>query len=201
MGSIVLTPRFGLEHLATSGRHGAPGGEAGVEVRLRTGVALATVIACKGRASELKPRVKDAFGLELPVRARRVASGSIAFAWAGPGHWLASRAGIDGRTFETRLRGELANLASVSDQSDGRILVRVGGARVRDALAKGLMIDLHPRAFAPGDAAVTSVAHIGVHLWQLDAAPTYEFAVFRSFGAAFWQWLMASASEFGVTVR
>ena len=63
------------------------------------------------------------------------------------------------------------------------------------------MIDLHPRAFGPGDAAVTSVAHVGVHLWQIDAAPTYELAVPRSLAAAFWHWLVESAAEFGGTIE
>jgi heterotetrameric sarcosine oxidase gamma subunit len=201
VASLALMPRSGLEHLAVPGRHGAPVGEPGVEVALRADRALAAVLARKGRGEALTRRVEAAFGLELPARPRRIAAGPVAFAWAGPGHWLASHEDMDGRAFETRVREELAELASVSDQSDARIVLRVGGARARDALAKGVMVDLHPRAFAPGDAAVTSVAHVGVHFWQLDAVPTYEFAVPRSLAVAFWHWLMESAAEFGVTVR
>ena len=59
-------------------------------------------------------------------------------------------------------------------------------------------IDLHPRAFKPGDTAVTCVAHIGVQLWQIDDAPTYEFAVARSLAQSFWHWLEASAAEYGL---
>jgi len=106
--------------------------------------------------------------------------------------------GTDGAAFEARLRAALAGLASVSDQSDGRVVVRVGGPRARDTLAKGLPIDLHPRAFKPGDAAVSVVAHIAVHLWQIDPAPTYELAVPRSFAASFCDWLAAAAAEFRV---
>jgi methylglutamate dehydrogenase subunit D len=201
VGSLALAPCFGLEHLAAPGRYGAPEGDAGVEVALRADRALAAVMARKGRGTELARRVADTFGLDPPARPRRVAAGPIAFAWAGPGYWLASAEGMNGHGFEARLRQELADLASVSDQSDARLVVRVGGVRAREALAKGVMVDLHTRAFAPGDAAVTTVAHVGVHLWQLDAVPTYEFAVARSFGAAFWHWLTASAAEFGVMVR
>ena len=50
------------------------------------------------------------------------------------------------------------------------------------------------------DAAVTTVGHIVVHLWQLDETPTYEFAVLRSYAAAFWRWLVDSAAEFGAVV-
>jgi heterotetrameric sarcosine oxidase gamma subunit len=201
VGNLRLTLRFGLELLAVPGRTGAATGDPGVEVALCTDRALATVMARKDRGPELARRVADAFGLDLPAAPRRVAAGTAALVWAGPGHWLASLEGLEGRAFETRLRTELAELASVTDQSDARLIVRIGGIRARETLAKGVMIDLHPRAFTPGDAAVTSIAHVGVQFWQLDVVPTYEFAVPRSFAPSFWHWLMESAAEFGVTVR
>jgi heterotetrameric sarcosine oxidase gamma subunit len=198
---IELGARSGLEQLVVPGRIGAPDGGAGVTLALRAGVALASVMVRKGRQDQLAQRMRDAFGLELPASPRRIRAGPIAFAWAGPGHWLAMAEGVAGDAFERRLRHDLAGLASACDQSDGRTLIRVGGTRARDALAKGVMIDLHPRAFGPGDAAVTDVAHISVHVWQLDAAPNYEFAVFRSLAAEFWCWIVESGAEFGVAVE
>ena len=124
-------------------------------------------------------------------------AGPIAFVWGGPGQWLAMADGEDGAAFEQRLRATLGNLASVSDQSDGRTVFRVGGERARDVLAKGVPIDLHPRAFRPGDAAVTTVAYIGAQFWQVDDTPTYEFIISRSFAAGFWEWLIDAAAEFG----
>jgi heterotetrameric sarcosine oxidase gamma subunit len=109
-------------------------------------------------------------------------------------------AGMDGAAFEQRLRAALSPLASVSDQSDGRTVIRVRGPGARDTLAKGMPIDLHPRTFRPGDAAVTLVAHIGAHIWQVDEAPTYELIVSRSYAAAFLEWLIHSAAEFGVAI-
>jgi sarcosine oxidase subunit gamma len=44
------------------------------------------------------------------------------------------------------------------------------------------------------------VGHIAVHLWQLDETPAYEFAVSRSYAAAFWRWLVDSAAEYGAVV-
>jgi heterotetrameric sarcosine oxidase gamma subunit len=194
-------PRSAVQGLAIPGRYGAVNGEAGVSLSERFDIALAAVMARKGAEDALAKRVRDVFALELPMRPRRVASGSLALVWAGPGHWLAIAEGGEGRSFEELLRRDLSNLASISDQSDGRAVVRIAGASARDALAKGVPVDLNPRAFAAGDAAVTTVGHIGVHLWQLDGAPTYELAVFRSYAAAFWRWLMDSAAEFGVAVR
>jgi sarcosine oxidase subunit gamma len=189
-----------LEHLFRPGRHGAPDGPAGVSLALPGGLALVSVMLRKGQGEALDRRVREAYGLELPHRPRREAAGGIAFAWAGPGHWLVLEEGTLGHALERRLRDELAGLASVSDQSDARTLIRVGGPRARDALAKGVMIDLHPRAFGPGDMAVTAVGHVGVQFWQIDGAPTYEFAVGRSFAADFWRWLIDAGAEFGVAV-
>jgi sarcosine oxidase subunit gamma len=106
-----------------------------------------------------------------------------------------------GHRFEATLRECFAGLASVCDQSDGRCVIRISGPSARDVLAKGIPLDLHPRVFGPGQAAVTLAAHIGVHIWQIDDMPTYEIAVFRGFAGSFWHWLMESAAEFGGVVE
>jgi sarcosine oxidase subunit gamma len=92
----------------------------------------------------------------------------------------------------------LAGWGSLVEQSHARTLLRVRGPRVREALAKGVAVDLHPRAFKPGDAATTLVAHLPVTLWQIDDQPTYEFAVARSLAQSFWQWLSTAAAEYGL---
>lgn len=194
-----LTQRSSLFGIPIPGHHGADAA-AGVTLTPRNDLALATVIARRGQHDRLAQRVRDTFGLDLPATPRRAEAGPTAFVWSGAGEWLACAEGIEPATFEGRLRSELAGLASVSNQSDGRTIVRVSGPRARDMLAKGVMVDLHPRAFGPGDVAVTSIAYIGAHLWQLDAAPTYELAVYRSFGVSFWRWLIETGAEFGVTV-
>jgi sarcosine oxidase subunit gamma len=196
-----LSPRSGLERLAVPGRHRELVDEPGVTLALRTSVALASVIARRGGQEALAARVRGILDLDLPDRPRWAAAGPVALVWAGPGQWLAVDQGEEGAIFEDRLRRDFAGLASVSDQSDGRVLLRISGPSARAALAKGVMIDLHPRAFEPGDAALSQIAHIGVHFWQLDDAPTYELAVFRSFSAALWHGLMESAAEFGVAVE
>ena len=196
-----LIPRFGIERRAMPGRYGAKKGDAGVRITLRTDLALASVIAWVGQQKALSRRVYEEFGLELPGFSRRSNSGPVALVWAGPTTWLAIREGRDIHAFGQELRGKLAGIASVTDQSDGRIVFRVSGSRVRETLAKGVAIDLHPRAFSTSDAAVTSVAHIGVHIWQIDDMPTYEIAVFRSFAGSFWDWLVESSAEFGAAVE
>jgi len=78
--------------------------------------------------------------------------------------------------------------------------VRLVGPRARDALAKLCPIDLHPRAFRPGDVALTNLAHMSALLWQVEEMPTYEIAVFRAFAESFFQALIAACAEFGCDV-
>jgi heterotetrameric sarcosine oxidase gamma subunit len=200
MSRLPLTPRSGLEQFLVPNQHRARPGQAGVTLALRSGAALATVSVRRNQADALAGRVREVFGLRLPDVPRCVIAGPIAFVWAGPGQWLAIRDSEDGPTFEQRLRATLGNLASVNDQSDGRTIFRIGGRTARDALAKGVPIDLHPSAFSAGEAAVTTVAHIGAHFWQVDETPIYEFIIPRSFAAAFCHWLIASSAEFGLVL-
>jgi sarcosine oxidase subunit gamma len=98
------------------------------------------------------------------------------------------------------LRERLAGLASITDHSDGRVVLRLSGHRVRAVLAKGIPIDLHHRSFKTGDIASTLVAHIGVQIQQLDDRPTYQLMAFRSFAGSLWSWLIKSAAEYGYEI-
>ena len=193
--AVPLAARSAFEGLLHAvGRGEAPG----VVVRARAGLEIATVIA-RGGSAALAARVRSAYGIDLPFGPRRAASDRIAFVGTGPRTWLAM--GDTGGRLSDELQRELADTAAVSDQSDGYAVMRLWGDKVRATFEKGLGVDLHPRAFGPGDAAATACAHIGVIVWQLDATPTYEIAVFRSLAAAFWHWLSESAAEFGVRVE
>ena len=192
-----LAPRSAFIGLPV--RSGRAEGEPGVTVRPRDGLALARVIARKGRADDLAAAIRSRYGLDLPVTPKRVTQGGLAVIWSGPGQWLA--VAEDGRDLALELSKAIGAFAAVSDQSDGLAVLRVSGPRARDALIKGVGLDLHPRAFGPGDAAVTVIAHVGAQLWQLDDRPTYEIAAYRSFAGSLWRWLEASAAEFGCAVE
>ena len=177
------------------GHYGIEG--TGVTISPVEGLALAS-LATRGDPAALDGRCQAAFGLALPAGPRYVAGPEIGFVGLGPGRWLAIGTGAD---LEDRLRAALAPGVAVADQSDAYVLFDVTGPDARAALAKGVAIDLDPTVFTPGDAATTSVALIGVTFWQLDAAPTYRFAVGRSFAPSFQRFLAAGAAEFGCTIR
>jgi len=186
--------------LCVPGRHGRAEGPAGVTVSERTGLAIASVLVRRGCEAQLADAVSARFGLALPTAPTRAAAGDVAFLWTGPGQWLAIAEPAAAAGFVAGLATALDGAASVADQSHGRGVLRLAGPRLRDVLAKGVAVDLHPRAFGPGQVTATYCAHLDVLLWQLDDVPTFEIAVARGFAGSFWHWLEASSAMIGLAV-
>jgi heterotetrameric sarcosine oxidase gamma subunit len=198
--SSPLKSASGVAGLAASGRYGKRDGGAGVTISERIGLGLATVAARKGQARSLQDRVREAYGVDLPQTSRVVVGRDVSFVGYGPGQWLAVSETLASEALARDLAERLKGLASISDQSSGRTVIRVSGPRARDVLAKGLPIDLDPRAFPLGSAATSTISLMGVQLWQADDTRSYDIAVFRSLSESFWRWLAASAAEFGYEV-
>lgn len=194
MGDFALSARWPIPHHPLRGRDG-------LLLTSRPGVALVHVAARRGQTPALAAAVRAAYGLDLPETPRRIEGSSLAFAWAGSDQWLAMTEDSGRYDLESELRAATAGLASVSDQSDGRAVMRLSGPRARDVLAKLIPIDFHPRAFQPGHVAITHASHIGVIVWQLDDVPAYEIAPFRSLAGSLWRWLGDAGAEFGFTQR
>jgi methylglutamate dehydrogenase subunit D len=198
--ATVWTPQGPWSCILPAGHLGAPG-EVGIVVTARDGLGMASLIVAEGGEAALAQSVKAHFGLDLPSTPRAARSATHALVWAGPGQWLLI---AEDRSGFAEDLAALSHLAAVADQSDSRAALRLSGTRIRDALAKGCMLDLHASAFPPGFAALTSIAHISVHLWRVDDGPddeaVFEIMVPRSVAGSFWSWLSASAAEFGCTV-
>ena len=199
MADRGLKARAPLAGLARPGRFGAPAPQPGIVIEERTDLALATVMARRGKEQDLKIAVGVAYGIDLLDEPRVMAKDGVSFAGIGVGQWFAAAEPRE-TEFVPQLRRRLANLASIADQSDGRVVLRLRGHRVCDVLAKGVPVDLHPRNFKTGDVASTLVAHIGVQIEQLDDQPTFQLMAFRSLAGSLWSWLTKSAAEFGYEV-
>lgn len=68
----------------------------------------------------------------------------------------------------------------LSDQSHGRVRIRVSGNGAAELLGKGTAVDLHPTAFPVGEATATLFGHISVHLARTGETE-FELTVLRSF--------------------
>lgn len=194
---IPQSPWRGIAAAGTFGKSGAPG----IKIVLRDQVGMATVIAERGNDEALAEALQRVAGLDLPRQPECIQHGDCKIIWNGPAQWLLvtdTRAALD------RVRSGLASTAAMAEQSDSRAVLSVSGWQVPALLAKGAMIDLHPRAFPEGAVALTSLAHIVIMLWRTHDGPdgaVFEIIVPRSMAGSFWSWLSASAAEFGMNVR
>ena len=130
----------------------------------------------------------------VPVDARRAV-------WLGPDEWLLSSTTETPEELEARVRAAVLPLGgSATDVSAQRIGLRLTGARVRDVLAKGCSIDLHPRVFGRGSSAQTLLGQAGVVLLALSGAGDDVVVLVRSsFAGYLADWLLDAALEFTPT--
>lgn len=196
---VSLAERSAFSGVAVPGRYGRAGAT-GVAIEECIGLSFASITARREKRFALFNAINTAFGIALPDGPRRVTRGHVTFASTGQDQWIASADGADAAGFAARVRARIGPFAAVSDQSDARLVLRVSGPRVRDVLAKGVPVELHPKAFKPGDVACTVVGYINTQIDMLDDA-TYQLAAPRSMAGSFWSWLTASAAEFGYEVR
>jgi sarcosine oxidase, subunit gamma len=137
-------------------------------------------------------------GVPLPLQPNRVASmRELRTLWLGPDEWLVTAPERIAPDLYGRLSRALADRhATVTDLSASRAVIEISGADARTLLEKGCGLDLHPRAFGPGQCAQTVFAKLPVIIDQLSPAPAYRLFVRRS--AARWlaDWLIDAAQEF-----
>lgn len=180
-------------------RAGEPG--AGIRATLRTGLGIATVHARRGKTPLARTRIADACGIDPGDGPGWRGDAAIGFVGTAPHAWLAIATG-QRHSLSRRLREVVDAAASVTEQSDALAVLRLRGAALREVLAKGVALDLHPAAFAVGHAAVTGIAHCRVHLWRLaddhGGGPVFEMAVGRSHAGSLMDWLADSSAALGL---
>jgi methylglutamate dehydrogenase subunit D len=201
VASSELTARSALAGTARLGRYGARAeSPPGVTLSERENLAIAHIAARQGKLAEVLDWLSAVTGATAEDSPRCATGDGMVVVGCGPGQWFVFSEGARSATAVARLTDALAGLASVIDHSSGKVVVRVAGPRARDVLAKGCAVDLDTRAFGPGRAAATEIAHIGCQLWQVDETPTFVLVVNRSIAKSFWSWLTASSAEYGYEV-
>lgn len=145
--------------------------------------ALFSVAARRGR--DVRARASHGLGLALPLPRNSAVAGDLRAVSVRPGEWLVMGEGAAEKLGE-RLAGALGETVTLIDLSGSHVGVRVRGAGARDALAKFLPLDLHPRVMQTGGAAATLAAHLPVLFWQVDDAPTYDLLCARSQADSFY---------------
>ena len=171
-----------LRDVAIQGRFGASKGRPGVSFSVRHPLSILTVIARAGQGAATAAALQG-HGAQ----------------WAGPDQYFVLAENRGEGALYREVKAKLSGLASVSDQSHGRIVLRIAGPKARAVLAKGTPVDLNADHFALGKSALTQMAHVGVHLTRV-GEDAFDLSVFRGFSESFWEWITEQAEEFGYQV-
>jgi sarcosine oxidase, subunit gamma len=142
---------------------------------------------------------RETLGFDLPTAPATAAGVSHTSAiWLSPQEWLVTSRTVAAGTLETELRAAVGTHGGAAvDVSGQRTAVRLSGSRVRDVLAKGCSIDLHPKVFRAGSAVQSMLGLAAVVLIALDDYGTdYRVLVRSSFARYLAQWLTDAAAEF-----
>ena len=146
--------------------------------------------------------VHAALGAALPNRPNTVSEApNVTLYWLGPDEWLIVTPPERCAAVESQLRKTSIGLrVAVTDLSGGQTAVVLRGGPVRELVAKGCPLDLHPRVFGIGQCAQSHLAKAPILIRQLDGHPSFEIIIRRSFADYFWLWLEDAAAEYGFAV-
>lgn len=133
-------------------------------------------------------------GIPLPLTPNRVAAtGPLRVLWLGPDEWLVVTEGEAPELMPRLERAVAGRRSALNDLSSSRLVIELRGKGARTLLAAGCGLDLHPRAFTPGQCAQTLLARVPVILDQVDGAPHYRLLVRRSYARWLADWLIDAA--------
>ena len=195
--SEAFTSRHGLEALCANA---VPAPDAGVELRVLADSGFVNLRMDPGRTRAMEA-VAGILGHRLPVEPNTLADDRTRSYWLGPDEWLIVTTAAEAGTLVEALEDALAGLhAAVNDLSGGYVRLQLTGDRVRDLLARGATIDLHPREFRPLQCAQTGLAKSAVLIGHLGEPVVMELIVRRSYSDYLLRWLMHSADAFGLAV-
>lgn len=164
-----------------------------------------TIVNIRGSAAEpaFGLAVKAVTGADLPgMPNTTTAAGDFRILWLGPTeYWIVAPASREERLAADLRQAFTGQHAAVIDVSESRTVITLSGPDARHVLARGCSLDLHPRVFASGQCAQTGLAKANVLIDQVDAVPTYDIYVLKSFADYLWQWFGLVHRDFKAAIR
>jgi len=161
-----------------------------------------SIVNLRGNAEETAFRegAARAMGVALPLKPCTISeNGLVRVVWVGPDDWFIVGPSGQPEAIALRLREALTGMHhAVTDVSSGYTVLHLSGRPVRDVLAQGCPLDLHPRAFERGACAGSHFFKASIWLWQTDEAPVYELLVVRSYMDYVWLMLERACAECGL---
>lgn len=140
----------------------------------------------------------DVLGVALPTVANTTATanttdGETTLFWLGPDEWLAHCELARADAVLQQLRRDLAPFHhAATEVTDYYSVLELGGEAAADALARGCPLDLHERAFTPGQCAQTRFGNAAILLYKpgnMPRMPCFQIQVRWSFCNYVWDYL------------
>ncbi|MDZ7786706.1 MAG: sarcosine oxidase subunit gamma family protein [Halofilum sp. (in: g-proteobacteria)] len=182
----------------TPERKAASPADAGVTLRERPFLGCVNLRGNPEDAS-FTDAVQGVLGVALPTEPNTVVeSGDITVFWLAPTEWFVRTVADGERDLIARLEEALAGQHIATNDVTGNFTtIELAGPHARDVLEKGCTLDLHPRAFAPGQCAQTLLSHAGILIRPVHDGQAFELVVRRSFADYTFIWLEDAAVEYG----
>ncbi len=169
----------------------------GLSLINRSNTTSVQVLAFKNQYLDVARALSSVVGVEASTTPGVCHSDGITqVAWNGPNQWMVISEGDATEGLLDNIQKAVADKAAVVDQSHGRVGLRLSGEHARTVMQKNCPLDFHPRSFSAGNCALTTVAHIGALVIQVDEAPSYDLFVNRSFARSFADSIAHGCHEF-----
>ena len=147
----------------------------------------------------------EVLGCTLPSAVGQTGSAAgLTVFWIGPDDWIVVAEPSREANLVRSLREACQGLHhAVIDLSERMTTIGLEGHHLRDVLAAGCPLDLHPRVFTAGMVLQSHLGKANVILHYVSGPPDRPFVDLytnRSFAAYVWKYLEAAAREFGYEI-
>lgn len=191
-----------LAGLLKSGRNSARNTKPGLIITELPDVVQIQLIARSGQEQKLVSAIARFLGRSAPLLPLEGAERNGLFICAtGPrDYWVFA----ERRSSPEVIRAIEAisdGLASVFDQSDGRLVLRVSGSKAVDLLAKGSPLDLCGPSLPAACGIHTVIEQIPALVVRHNASTIYDLSVPRSYAGSFAIWLYEAMNEYEYMVE
>lgn len=184
MAKLTLAPLTALGHALPEQHSIGP-----VTLTENPGVALASVAIRAGRGADVAAAAAAA-GIPLPGPGRAEPGAPYGAFWMTPEMWMIEAPFASHEDIRRHLLAIFGDAASITEQTDGWVVIEVTGQRLPDLFERLCNVDL--RAAVPGHATRTVIDHIGCYLILRDAGRITVMGP-RSSAAALWHALEGAA--------
>lgn len=199
MAEIATTRRSPLHEIYKMGDFGAATDNR-VIFQERRALTIVQIAAWQEHAEATMAAIEQVAGVKPAQTAcSAIQSEQTVAIWVSPERWLLVEK--ESRNLYATIRSALSTeVATVTDQSHSRCVLRLAGKEVRNVLRKGTTLDMDSTYFKPHEARTTSLFHINgiIHCLSADC---FDIYVARSFGYSFFEVISHAAAEYGYCVE